>query len=85
MFAIVMCLVLLMCTLTIGSSVMCLFMVECMSVIVNVILCIISVVSPPAALCNLKLCTLVKLCALGIFALGVSLVYGIVMISACVS
>ena len=35
MFAIVICLVLLMCTLTILSSVLCVLMVEGMSVVVN--------------------------------------------------
>ena len=57
MFAIVICLVLLMCTLTIGSSVLCLLMVEGMSVVVNVMLSLISVMSPPPALCNLSLRT----------------------------
>ena len=36
------------------------------------------------ALCNLSIRTMVKLCTLGVFALGVSLVSSIVMISACV-
>ena len=36
MFAIVICLELLMCTLTIGSSVLCVLIVEGMSVVVNV-------------------------------------------------
>ena len=44
-----------------------------------------SVMSPPPALCNLSALTMVKLCTLGVFALGVSLVSRIVMISACVS
>ena len=48
MFAIVICLVLLMCTLTIGSSVLCVLMVEGMSVVVNVILSLMSVMSPCA-------------------------------------
>ena len=48
--AIVICLVLLMCTLT------------------------MSVMSPPPAVCNLSARTVVKLCILGVFALGVSLV-----------
>ena len=38
MFAIVLCLVLLMCTLTILSSVLCVLIVEGMSVVVNVML-----------------------------------------------
>ena len=53
-------------------------MVEGMSVVVNVI-------SPPPALCNLSARTVGKLCTLGVFALGVSLVSCIVRISACVS
>ena len=70
MVAIVICLVLLMCTLTILSSVLCVLIVEGMSVVVNV-MCLMSVMSPPAALCNLSVRTAVKLC---ILALGVSLV-----------
>ena len=46
-------------------------MVECMSVVVNVML---SVMSPPSGLCNLSARTVVKLCTLGVFALGLSLV-----------
>ena len=49
-------------------------MVEGMSIVVNVILCLMGVMSPPHALCNQSGCTLVKLCTLGVFALGVSLV-----------
>ena len=71
MFAIVICLVLLMCTLTIRSSVLCVFMVEGMSVVVNVILYLMS---QPPALCNLSAHTVVMLCTFGLFALGVSLV-----------
>ena len=74
MFAIVICLVLLMCTLTILSSVLCVLMVEGMSVVVNVMLSPMSVKSPPPALCNLSLHTVVKLCTLGVLTLGVSLV-----------
>ena len=66
MFAIVICLVLLMCILAISSSVLCLLMVEGMSVVVNVML---SLMSPPPALLH----TVVKLCTLGVFNLGVSL------------
>ena len=44
MFAIVICLVLLMCTLT---NVLCVLMVECMPVVVNAMLSLISVMSPP--------------------------------------
>ena len=40
-----------------------------MSVVVNVML---YVMSPPPALCNLSTCTVVKLCILGVLALGVS-------------
>ena len=60
MFAIVICLVLLMCTLTICSSVLCVLMVEGMSVVVNVMLSLMSVMSTPPALCNLSLRTVVK-------------------------
>ena len=60
--------------LIICSSVLCVLMVEGMSVVVNVMLCLMSVVSPPPALCNLSLRTIVKLCTLGVLALGVSLV-----------
>ena len=49
-------------------------MVEAMSVVVNVMLSLISVRSPPPALYNLSLFTVVKLCTLGVFTLGVSLV-----------
>ena len=52
MFAIVICLVLVMCTLTILD--------ECMSVVVNVMLFLMSVMSPPPALCNLSARTVVK-------------------------
>ena len=74
MFTIVICLVLLMCTLTILGSVLCVLMVECMSVVVNVMLSLMSVISPHPALCNLSLRTVVKLCTLGVLTLGVSLV-----------
>ena len=60
-------------------------MVEGMSVVLNVRLSLMGVRSPPPALCNLSARTVVKLCTLGVFALGVSLVSWIVMISACVS
>ena len=46
-------------------------MVYGMSVVVNVML---SLMSPPPALCNLSVRTVVKLCTLGVLALGVSLV-----------
>ena len=46
MFAIVICLVLLMCTLTIWCSVLCVLMVKGMSVVVNVMLSLMSVMSP---------------------------------------
>ena len=52
----------------------CVFMVEGMSVVVNVMLSLMSVMSPPPALCNLSLRTVVKLCTLGVLTLGVSLV-----------
>ena len=44
------------------------------SVVVNVMFSLISAMSPPPALCNLSARTVVKLCTLGVFALGVSLV-----------
>ena len=53
---------------------LCVLMVEGMSVMVNAMLSLMSVMSPPPALCNLSLCTVVKLCASGGFTLGVSLV-----------
>ena len=56
-------------------------MVEGMSVVVNVMLSLMSVMSPPPALCNLSLRTVVKLCTLGVLTLGVSLVSCIVMMS----
>ena len=66
MFVIVICLVLLMCTLTIWNSVLCVLMVESMSVVVNVILSLMCVMSQPPALCNLSACTVVKLCTLSV-------------------
>ena len=72
MFAIVICLVLLVCTLTILNSVLCVLMVECMSVVVNVMLSLMSVMSPPPALCSLSLRNVVKLCTLGVLTLGVN-------------
>ena len=48
-------------------------MVEGMSVVGNVMLSLMSVMSPPA-FCNLPARTVVKLCTLGVFALGVKLV-----------
>ena len=47
---------------------------EGMSVVVNVMLSLMSVMSPLPALCYLLARTVVKLCTLGVFALGVSLV-----------
>ena len=41
-------------------------MVEGMSVVVNVMLSLISVMSPPPALCNLSVRTVVKLCTWGV-------------------
>ena len=69
MFALVICLVLFMCTLT--SAVLSVLMVKVMSVVVNVML---SIMSPSPALCKLSVRTVVKLCTLGVLALGVSLV-----------
>ena len=50
-------------------------MVEGMSVVVNVMLSLISVMSPFPALCNQSVCIVVKLCTLGVLALGVRLVF----------
>ena len=52
---------------------LCVLIVEGMSVVVNVI-SLMSVMSPLPALCNLSVRTAVKLCILGVLALGVSLV-----------
>ena len=49
-------------------------MVEGMSAVLNVMLYLMSVMSPPHALCFLSVRTVVTLCTLGVFALGVSLV-----------
>ena len=49
-------------------------MVEGMFVVVNAMLSLMSVMSPPPALCNLSARTVVKLCTLGVFVLGVSVV-----------
>ena len=57
-------------------------MVEGMYAVVNEMLSLMSVMSPPTALFNLSAHTVVKLCTLGVFALGVRLVSGTVMISA---
>ena len=53
---------------------LCVLIVKGMSVVVNVMLYLMSVMSPPPALCNLSVHTAVKLCILGVIALGVSLV-----------
>ena len=55
-------------------SVLCVLIVEGMSVVVNMMLSLMSVMSPPPALCNLLVRTAVKLCILGVLALGMSLV-----------
>ena len=49
-------------------------MVEGMIVVVNVMLSLMSVLSPLPALCDLSVCTVVRLCTFGVFALGMSLV-----------
>ena len=88
MFAIVMCVVLLICTITItitiSSYMLCVLMVEGMPVVVNVILSQMSLMSPPPNLCNLSVRTVVKLCTFDVFALGVSLISWIMMTFACV-
>ena len=50
-------------------------MVEGMSVVVNVTLSLMSVVNPPPVLGNLSVRTVVKLCTIGVFALGGQLVF----------
>ena len=40
-------------------------MIECMPVVVNVMLYLMSMMSPPPALCNLTLRTVVKFCTFG--------------------
>ena len=47
---------------------------EWMSVVVNVMLSLLSVMLPPPALCNLSVRTVVKLCTLGVLALGLRMV-----------
>ena len=64
-----------------NSDVFGVLMVEGMSVVVNVMLSLMSVMSPPPALCNLSVRTVVKLCILGVLALVVR----IVMMYTCVS
>ena len=49
-------------------------MVKGMSVVVNVMLSLMSMMSPPHALCNLSVRTVVRLCTFEVFALGMSLV-----------
>ena len=52
----------------------CSLMVEDLSVVVNSMFSLMSVMNPPHALYKLSVRTVVKLCTLGVFALGVSLV-----------
>ena len=63
---------------------LCVLMVDGMAVVVNVMLSIMSVIGLPSKLYNLSVSTVVKLCTLRVFALGVSLVSWIVITSACV-
>ena len=56
------------------SNVLCVLMVDGMSVIMNVMFSLMSVMSPPPVLCDLSVRTVVKLCTLGDFALGVYMV-----------
>ena len=56
------------------SSVLCVLMVEGMSVVVNVIFSLMSVMSPAPTLYNLSARIVLKLCTLGVYDLGVSLV-----------
>ena len=53
---------------------LCVLIVEGMYDVVNVMFSLMSVMSPPLALSNLSVRTVVKLCILGVLALGVSLV-----------
>ena len=46
---------------------LCVLIVEGMSVVVNVMLSLLSVMSPPPALCNLSVRTVVKLCIFGVY------------------
>ena len=48
--------------------------IDGMSFVVNVMFSLMSVMSAPPALCNLSVHPVVKLCTLGVLALGVSLV-----------
>ena len=66
-----MCLVLLMCTLTIWSSVLWLLMVVGMPVVMNDTLSLMSVLNPPPILCYLSMRTLVTLCTLEVLALWI--------------
>jgi len=74
MFAIVMCLVLFRCTVTICNSVFAVFMVNGMSVVVKVMLSLISVISPPPLLCALSFLTVVYVGIFGVLDDLVSLV-----------
>ena len=47
-------------------------MVEGISVVVNVMLSLMSVMSPPPALCNPSVRTVVKLCTLGVLLEGLA-------------
>ena len=49
---------------------LCVLLVEDMCVVVNVMLSLMSVMSPPAALCDQSVRTVVKLCTLCVCALG---------------
>ena len=77
MFAIVMCLVLLIWTLAICSSMLCVLMVECLSIVVKVMLSLMNVMSSPPALYNISVRTVMSLCTFGVVALGVILVTGL--------
>lgn len=74
MFAMVICLVFEVCTLTVCISMLFSLMVEGMSVVVKVMLSLISVMSPPPCLLVRSLRTVEKLCILGVFDFEVSLV-----------
>ena len=67
-FAIVVCLVLLRCSLTNLSSVLCVLMVKGMFVVVNEMWSLMSVMSPLPALCHLSAHMVMKSCTLCVFA-----------------
>ena len=53
---------------------LCVLIVEGKSVVVNVMLSQMSIMNPAPALCNISVCTAVKLCVFGVLVIGVSMV-----------